>query len=180
MRKALFLAVLLTLMGAGAAQAAEAKIAVFNSRAVAAKSTPFTDAQKKIEGQYGPEKTRLEGQGKQLQKQADELQKQRTALSREAFAERSESFMRAKRNFEDAMQAYTRKVEGALIRVNQEFAQRMFMAAQDYGMKRGISVLIDTATDSVAYYDKTLDVTEDIIKEVARVYREGKPVGGQK
>ena len=180
MRKALFLAVMISLMSVAAAQAADAKVAIFNSRAVAAKSEPFTAARKKIENQYGPEKKRLETQAATLQKLADDLNKQRSALSREALAEKSESFMRDKRNFEDASQAYGRKVESALVRIDQEFGARLFQAAQDYGMRRSLGVLIDTAAGGVVYHDKTIDVTEDLIKEVARVYREGKPIPGQK
>lgn len=179
MRKILFLAAVITLFSAVTAQAAASGIAVFNSRAVAAKSEPFTAARKKIEGQYGPEKKRLETQGQALEKQAEDLQKQRSALSREAMTEKGEAFMRSKRNFEDAMQTYTRKVEAALIRIDQEFSARLFQAAQDYGMRKGFSVLMDQAGGSIVYFDKSVDVTEDMIKEVARVYREGKPIPGQ-
>jgi Outer membrane protein len=179
MRKALFLAVILSLVVAVSAQAAETKIGIFNSRAVAANSEPFTAARKKIENQYLPEKKKLESQGQTLQKQADDLQKQQSALSREALTEKSDAFMRAKRNFEDASQSYTRKVEAALIRIDQEFGARMFQAAQDYGMRKGVTVLFDTAAGGIIYHDRTVDVTDDLIKEVARVYKEGKPLPGQ-
>ncbi|MDR3074353.1 MAG: OmpH family outer membrane protein [Deltaproteobacteria bacterium] len=179
MRKALFLAAAICLVTAAVAQAAEIKVAMFNSRSVAAASEPFTAARKKIENQYGPEKTKLETQAKALQKQADDLQNKRSALSPEALAEQSESFMRAKRNFEDASQAYGRKVEAALVRIDREFGSRLSQAVQDYGMRKGLTMLIDAAPGVVVYYDKTTDVTEDIVKEVARVYKEGKPVSGQ-
>ena len=178
MRKVLFLAVVFTLVSVAVAQAAELRVGVFNSRAIAERSEPFTAARKKIETQYGPEKKKLETQAQTLQNQADDLQKQRTALSPEAFTERGDSFMRAKRNFEDASQSYTRKVEAAFIRIDQEFGARLLQAIQDYGMRRNFSLLLDQA-GGVAYFDKSLDVTEDLIKEVARVYREGKPTQGQ-
>lgn len=178
MRKALFLAALISLVTVVSAQAAG--IAIFNSRAVAANSEPFTAARKKIENQYLPEKKKLETQAQGLQKQADDLQAQRQALSREALAEKSDAFMRTKRNFEDASQAYTRKVEAALIRIDQEFSARLYQAAQDYGIRKGIEALFDTASGSIIYHDKKNDVTEDLIKEVARVYKEGKPIPGQK
>jgi outer membrane protein len=180
MRKALFLAVIICLAAAFTAQAADAKIAIFNSRAVAANSEPFTAARKKIENQYGPEKKKLEQQAQTLQKQADDLQKQRTAMSREALTQKSDEFMRTKHNFEDASQSYGRKVEAALIRIDQEFGARLFQASQDYGMRKGLSILIDTAVSGVVYSDKSVDVTEDLIKEVARVYKEGKPIPQRK
>ena len=179
MRKALFLAVIFCLASVISANAAEAKIAVFNSRAVAAQSDPFTQARKKVENQYIPEKKKLEAQAQTLQKQADDLQKQSASLTREALAEKSESFMRAKRNFEDATAAYQRKAEAALIRIDQEFSARLFQAAQDYGMKKGLTVLLDVSAGGIIYQDKSVDVTDDLVKEVARVYKEGKPIPGQ-
>ena len=178
MRKTFFLAALFCLVSATVVQAAELKVSLFNSRAVAAASEPFTAARKKLEAQYGPEKTKLENQAKALEKQADDLQNKRSVLSPEALAEQSDTFMRAKRNFEDASQSYTRKVEAALVRIDREFGARLSQAVQDYGMRKGLTMLIDAAPGIVVYYDATIDVTEDIVKEVARVYKEGKPVPG--
>lgn len=179
MRKILLLAAAIVLLSAASAHAAAGPIGVFNSRAVADRSEAVIAARKKIEAQYGPEKKKLEAQGQTLQKQADELQKQRSALSREALAEKGDAFMRAKRNFEDAMQTYSRKLEAALIRADQEFGARLVQAVQDYGMRKSFSLLIDQGAGGIAYFDKSVDVTEDLIKEVARVYREGKPIPGQ-
>lgn len=179
MRKALFLAVLLCLVTAFSAQAAD-KVAVFNSRAVAANSEPFTAARKKIENQYMPEKKKLEDQAKKLQGMADELQNKRSTMTREKFEEKSEAFMRAKRNFEDSSQTYTRKVEQALVRIDQEFAGRLFQAAMDYGMRKSYAVILDSAAGGIIYHDKSVEVTDDLVKEVARVYKEGKPLPGQK
>ncbi|MDL2209455.1 OmpH family outer membrane protein [Desulfovibrio sp. OttesenSCG-928-O18] len=180
MRKALFLAVAICLLSVVTAQAADLKIAIFNSRAVAARSEPFTAAQKKIQAQFSAEKSKLDAQGKSLEQQAADLQKQRAAMSREAFAEKSDAFMRTKRNFEDAAQSYSRKVEAAMIRIDQEFGGRLIQAVQDYGMRSGYDLIIDAASTGVAFHNKSIDVTEDLIKEVARVYKEGKPITGKK
>lgn len=180
MRKALFLTVVVTLLSVATAQAADLKIAIFNSRTVAAKCEPFSAARKKIENQFGPEKKRIETQAQSLKKQADDLQKQSTTLSREAFTEKSDSFMRAKRNFEDAAQALGRKMETAIVRIDQEFGARLVQAVQEYGVRKNYDLLIDADSTGVAFHNKSINVTEDIIKEVARVYREGKPVAGQK
>ena len=180
MRKVLFLAIAISLFAAMSAQAAEVKIGVFNSLAVANSSEPYMAARKKLEAQYGPEEKKLKTQEAALQKQAGDLQKQQAAMSPEAFAEKSDSFRQAKRNFEDAAQSLNRKVETAAFRMNQEFGGRLAQAVQDYGMRRGFTVLFDTATRAAVYYDKSVDVTDDIVKEVARVYKEGKPLPGQK
>ena len=176
MRKALFLTAVFCLVAATTAQAAADKIAVFSSRAVASQSEPFITARKKIESQYAPEKNRIEEQMKRVNSQAEELQKQRSTMSREAYAEKSETFLRAKRNVEDNAQTFTRKVETALVRLEQEFTLRLVQAVQDYGARRGYAVILDASGPPVLYADKSVDVTADIIKELARVYREGKPL----
>ncbi len=179
MRKALFLAVIICLVSVISAQAAEVKLGIFDSRAVAASSEPFNTARKKIDNQYAAEKKKLETQGQTLEKQAGDLQRQRATMTPEAMAEKSESFMRSKRNFEDAYQAYARKVEAAYMRIEQEFKARLFQAIQDYGMRKGMTAIFDRNA-GVLYHDKSVDITEDIIKELARVYKEGKPIPGLK
>jgi Skp family chaperone for outer membrane proteins len=176
MRKVLFLAAAFCLVAVSTAQAAADKIAVFNSRAVAGQSEPFTAARNKIETQYAPEKKRIEDQMKRVNSQAEDLQKQRGGMSREAFAEKSEAFLRAKRNVEDSAQSFSRKYETALVRLDQEFTLRLVQAVQEYGARRGFAMILDTAGPTVLYADKSADVTADIIKELARVYREGKPI----
>ncbi len=175
MRKSLFLALVLSLLAALPAYAAADKIAVFNSRAVAAKCDPFVAAQKRLENQFGNEKKTLETQSASLQKQAEELQSRTAAMSPEAREDRRAAFLRSKRDFEDRFQAYNRKAEAALMRLQQEFGQQLVKAAQDYGTRKGYSVMIDAAMGGLIYFDKSIDVTADMITEINRVYKEGRP-----
>ena len=176
MRKALFLAVVICLISVVSAQAADSKIVIFSSRLVAARCEPFTTAQKKLETQFAPERKKLEAQAQALEKQAADLQNQRATLTREALADKSDAFMRAKRNFEDQSQAFGRKAESALVRVNQEFTGRLLQACQEYGARKGLTMLIDGSNTGVLYFDRAIDVTDDIVKEVARAYKENKPL----
>ncbi len=179
MRKSLFLAVIFSLLAALPAYAAEGKIGVFNSRAVAAKCEPLSAAQKKLENQFANEKKTLENQSAALKKQADELQSRTAALSPEAREDKRAAFLRAKRDFEDRYQAFARKAEAAAMRLQQDFSQQMFKAAQDYGSRKGYSILLDSSMGGPIYYDKSVDVTEDMIAEINRVYKASPATGSR-
>ncbi|MDL2272186.1 OmpH family outer membrane protein [Desulfovibrio sp. OttesenSCG-928-I05] len=172
MRKSLFLSLALAvlLLGVAGTAQAEMKIGVFNSRAVAAQCAPAVDAGKKLDAQFANEKSGIERASQDLQKQADELQAKQSVLSPEAWEDLRIKFNRQKRDFEDRYQSFVRKVEAANMRVQQEFMNNLFQAAQEYGSKNGYSVLLDSAMGGPIFYDKTVDVTEAMIAELTRVY----------
>lgn len=172
MRKSLFLSLalaVLLLATAGAAQA-EMKIGVFNSRAVASQCQPAQEAGKKLDAQFANEKSGLERTNQDLQKQAEELQAKQSVLAPEAWEELRVKFNRQKRDFEDRYQSFIRKVEAANGRMQQEFMNNLFQAAQEYGSKNGYSILLDSAMGGPIFYDKSVDVTEAMIAELTRVY----------
>ena len=181
MRNRLFLALTLALLIAApaTAAAAEGKIGVFNSRAVAAQCTALKEAQKKIESQYAGEKATLEKQGADLKKRAEELQTQSAALGADAREDRRASFLRSKRDFEDKYAAFARKVEKAAMQVQQEFGNNLLKATQNYGSAKGYSILLDAAMGGPIYFDKSVDVTGDIITEINRVYKDPKPAAAR-
>ena len=178
MRKSIFLAVLCTLVFAATAYAADTKVGVFNSRAVAAKCDALTAAQKKLESQFAGEKSQLEKQNADLKKRAEGLQTQTAALSPEAREDKRTEFLRLKRDFEDRYQAFVRKAEAAGMKLQQEFMTNMVKAAQEYGTRKGYAILLDSAMGGPIYFDKGVDVTGDMIAEINRVYKEPKAASG--
>jgi outer membrane protein len=173
MRKSLFLAVILSLVFAVSAQAAETKVGVFNSRAVAAKCDALTAALKKLESQFAGEKNQLEKQQADLRKRADELQTQGAAMSAQAREDKATALKRMGRDFEDKYQTFMRKVETSNSKVQQEFFGNLAKAAQEYGTRSGYSILLDTNMGGPVFFDKSVDVTADIITEINKIYKPG-------
>lgn len=174
MRNSLFLAAVLSLFFVTSAQAAEGKIGVFNSRAVAAKCDALTAAMKKQESQFANEKGQLERQSADLKKRAEELQAQTAALSPEAREDKRTEFLRMKRDFEDRYQTFARKAEAAGMKLQQDFASNLFKAAQEFGSRNGYVILLDSSMGGPVFFDKSVDVTSDMITEINRVYKEPK------
>ena len=78
------LALVICVLLAGSAFAADTKIGVFNSQAVAMDSDAAKAAQQKLQSQFGAEKNQLEKQAKDLQSKGEALQAQMATLSAKA------------------------------------------------------------------------------------------------
>ena len=184
MRRSIFLAVILTLVFTASAYAADTKVGVFNSRAVAAKCDALNAALKKQEAQFAGEKSQLERQNADLKKRAEDLQTKTAALSPEAREDKRTEFLRMKRDFEDRYQAFARKAEAAGMKLQQEFMLNLSKAAQEYGTRRSYAILLDSGMGGpIFFFDRGVDVTSDMIVEINRVYKEPKaaaPSGGSR
>lgn len=174
MSKALITAALaVCLMAGSVAHAADFKIGVVNMQVIAMQSEPAQEAQKKMKSTFGPEKDQLEKTAKDLQKKAEDMKAQSAALSPEAKEDKKVEFIRLKRDLDDKTRAFARKVEAAEMRIRQDMAQIILKAAKEYGEKKGFAMIIDGASGGVIHAEKSLDVTNDVLAEVNRLWRAG-------
>lgn len=174
MRKILVLAVAVMLMASSTAMAAEMKIGLVNMQKLATQSEAAQEAQKKMRATFGAEKDQLDKQAADLKKKADEMKAQSAALSPEAKEDKKVEFIRLKRDFEDKARVFARKVEGAEMRIRQEMAELIMKAASDFASKKGYTMVMDGASAGVIYADKAMDVTDEMLNEVNRVWRANK------
>ena len=147
-----------------AAHAAELKVAVFDSQVVAEKSNVLKDAKAAMDKTFGPEQ-------KKLEQQRAALEKQSTAMTSGDPAKIAE-MQKAQRDYSDKAGAYLRKIQAAENDVRQQVVATMNKAAADYAKKNGYNLILDS--QSVAYADGAMDVTNDMVTEVNRVWREAK------
>lgn len=174
MRKILVFAVAAFLMAASTAMAADLKVGIVNMQKLATQCEAAQEAQKKMKATFGPEKDQLDKQAADLKKRADEMKAQFAALSPEAKEDKKVEFIRLKRDFEDKARVFARKVEAAQMRIRQDMAEMIMKAASDYAAKKGFTVILDGAAAGVIHADKSLDVTDDMLIEVNRVWHAGK------
>ncbi len=152
--------------------AAEMKIGLINLATVVVQCDAGKDAAKKMNDQFSAEKKQLEAQDANLKKKATELEAQRAALSAEAREDKQVEFMRLKRDLEDKSRLFVRKVEAAEMRVRQDIGSVVMKAVNDYGKKNGYTFIMDGTAAGVMYTDGGVDITNDIIKETNRVWKE--------
>lgn len=156
---------------AGSAFAAELKIGVFNSQAVAMDSDAAKAAQTKLQGQFGTEKTQLEKQAKDLQTKGEALQAQVATLSEKARQDKQMEFMRSRREFEEKSRNFARKVENSEGQIRQSMAQQIYQAATTVAQQKKLDLILDAAAGSVMFATPDLDITKAVLAEVNRLWK---------
>lgn len=175
MRKTFLLTLVLCLfiaLQAGAAQAAEAKIGVFNMAEVALECDAFKEAQKKLKDTYGKDEQALTKKEQELKKKFDDFAVKQAGLSAEARQDRQVALMREKRDHDDRKNDFMRKIAAAEGKTRDQISRAIVIAVGDYGKKNKYSMIIDSLSAGVFYLEPSMDITKDILRETNRVWKE--------
>ncbi len=164
MRKVLLMALVLTFMTASVALA-ETKIGVVDMQVIASKSEPAADAKKKMDAKYGAERKELEKQAKTLQSKGEALQKSPTEA-------KQVEFVKLKRAFDEKQYKFARSVEADEVKIRQEMVTLVFGAAYEVAQAKGINFVVDITAAGVLYADKSMDLTEEVLTEVNKRWKE--------
>lgn len=170
MRKVLLMTLALCVMMAGAALAAEtsapaAKIGVVDMQAVATQSDPAKAAKKQMESKYGKEREALEKQGETLKKKAEALKDPK------ASEEKKLEFIRLKQELDQKTRNFLRKVEQEEIKLRQDMVTLVFNATYEVAQRKGFNFVVDITAGGVLYADKSMDLTQDVLLEVNKLYK---------
>lgn len=168
MRKSLALAVSFVLLFAAAAHA-EMKVAVFDVQVVAEKSDALKEAQEMWKKNYDGEKA-------QLEKQRDALEKKAATLTKATEAQKKE-FQKSERDFAEKTNAFMRKMQASELEIRKELDTLIVQSASEYAAAKGYTLILDTK--SAPYFDKSMDVTDDMVKEANRVWAAAKKDAGK-
>lgn len=151
--------------------AADFPIGVFNSQSIAMESEAAKAAQKKLQSDFGSEKTQLEKQAKDLQAKADDLQAKAAAMTPQAREEKQKEFIDLRRNFEEKSRDFAIRVEQTENGLRQYLAEQIYLAAETVAKKKGLKLVLDSASGSVMYLEKNLDVTKEILEAINAAWK---------
>ncbi len=165
MRKVLLMALMLTMMTASVALA-EVKIGVVDMQVIAAESEPAKDAKKKMDAKFGAEKAELEKLAKNLQTKSEALQKNLTDT-------KQVEFVKLKRAFDEKQYKFARSVEQDEIKIRQEMVTLVFRSAYAVAQAKGLNYVVDITAGGVLYADESMDLTQDVLAEVNKLWKSG-------
>ena len=147
------------------------KIGIVNMQALIEECDAAKDALKLLSDQFSEERNELEQMAADLQRRAEELQAQSDFLSSETLEEKKREFVTKKRELEDRTRFFARKVETAENRIRQDMQALIYKASQEFAERGRYTILLNGNQAGLLYADRSLDVTEDLLKEVNRIYR---------
>ena len=181
MRKVLMTAVAVGLLLAGQVYAADggavpaAKIGVVDMQTVATQSVPAQAAKTTMENKFGTERNALEKQGEALKKKAEALKNPK------ASEEKKLDFIRSKQDLDQKTRNFLRKVEQEEVKLRQDMVTLVFSATYEVARAKGFNFVVDVTAGGVLYADQTMDLTQDVLTEVNKIYKEkANDKGGKK
>lgn len=173
MRNVVLMTLAACLLLAGAAFAADesavpaAKIGVVDMQTVATQSEPAQAAKKQMESKYGKERQSLEKQGEALKKKAEDLKNPK------ASEEKKLAFIRAKQELDQKTRNFLRKVEQDEVKLRQDMVTLVFSATYEVARAKGFNFVVDVTAGGVLYADQSMDLTQDVLTEVNKLYKAG-------
>lgn len=142
----------------------EVKIGVINAQDIIAKTKKGMEVQKKLEGLQNDAQQKVDT----LQNEIKQLQKD---LSSPAL--NNDTREKKNREMEDKRLSYNRLVQDAQKNIQEESQkelmnlQREIMPLiQQIGESQGFTLILDMANSGIAYFDKTIDITDQVVKAV--------------
>ncbi len=152
------------------AQSSEMKIGVANLQTIASQCKANKDAEEKLKENFSEEKEQLDKLSKQIENLTNELKQQSSALSVEAKQARRAKLVNMTRDHNDRSRVFVNKVKDAEAIIRKEILAAIFIAAKEYAEKNGYALILDSGLSGVLYSTENMDVTNDLLKEVDRVW----------
>ncbi|MDY0301500.1 MAG: OmpH family outer membrane protein [Trichlorobacter sp.] len=164
--KQFLLVITLMMLGAGVAQAAETKIGYIDMQRTLNLSEAGVQAKNQLQDKVQGYQKQINAKQEELQKLKNDLEKQSVALNEATRAAREKDYQQKLKDFqrfakdaEEDMQAR----DGELTRKILETLEKLI---SDYGSKNGFTVILDAHSAGLLYADKSIDVTDAVLKEL--------------
>ncbi len=151
MRTVVLMTLAACLLMAGAAFAADenaapaVKIGVVDMQTVATPREPAQAAKKKAEDLKNPK----------------------------ASEEKKLAFIRAKQELDQKTRNFLRKVEQDEVKLRQDMVTLVFSATYEVARAKGFNFVVDVTAGGVLYADQSMDLTQDVLAEVNKLYKAG-------
>ena len=164
------LAALLALLPAGSALAKDFKVGLVNMQVLVEKSDMGKLAQQNMQEEFSAERNEIAKLRQDVQAMIEDIKAQAATLTPEAKERKWMEYINMKRVLDDKSREFSRKVEAAEGRVRKEMVGLFIIAAKSFSEKNGYSLIMDGNQSGVVFADKSLDVTEEMLKEVNLIW----------
>lgn len=144
------------------------KIGVVDMQIVATESDPAKAAREEMEAKYGKEREALEKKGQSLKKQAEGLK------GPKASEQKKLDFIKTKQKLDQDTRNFLRKVEQDEVKIRQDMVTLVFNATYEVARSKGYTFVVDVNAGGVLYAERSMDLTQAVLEEVNRLYKENK------
>ena len=164
------LAALLAVLPVIPALAKDFKVGLVNMQVLVEKSDMGKLAQQNMQEEFSAERDEISKLRQDVQTMIEDIKAQAATLTPEAKERKWMEYINMKRVLDDKSREFSRKVETAEGRVRKEMVGLFIIAAKSFSEKNGYSLIMDGNQSCVVFADKSLDVTEEMLKEVNLIW----------
>lgn len=162
--KRVMMAVLMLVMMSGAVWAADTRVAYIDMQRALNTSEAGKAAKDQLQEKLKKYQEQINAKQADLQKLKSDLEKQGMTLNEVARAAKEKDYQQKLKDF----QRFTKDAEEDLQARDAEFTKKILETlekiVQEYGKKSGYAMIFDDRGAGLLYADKTVDLTDDILK----------------
>jgi outer membrane protein len=159
------LIIMLFMCWAFSAHGAELKIGFVDLNKALNESERGKNATKILEDVVNSKKTILVDKEKELKGLDEELKKQSSVLTPESLKSKTEELNKLYKSYQRMVKDFQEEVQKKEAEFTQEIQKGLLEITQQIGKEKGYSIIFEKNASGLIYGQKTIDITEDLIKK---------------
>ncbi len=172
--KKILLFVLVFILGSFTFLSAEVKIGVFDLQKIMIMSDAGKDIKSMLEKKKAYYQKIIKQKESQLKKMKEEIEKKAIMLSDTAKQEKEMEYQRKLRELKLYASDSENELKQLYATKTQKLIHDILKVARDYAKKNKFTILIERQEGGIVYFSKTIDVTNEILKEYNDFYKKQK------
>jgi outer membrane protein len=141
------------------------KFAVVDIEKFQGQSKSFQKIKEGLQEKFASLQKKLDEKKSELIEIEDELKKQSMMLSLDAKEDKAKELEKKRRHFKYLAEDFTQEMKQAQLEARQSLAKELEKVVEKIGKKEGYTMIMEKRTIGLVYFDKTLDITDQVIKE---------------
>ncbi len=149
--------------------AADIKIGVLDMKRLQQRSANFQKIREELKRKYNALQKKLDAERAQIEKLEKELQKQSMMLSLDAKENKEMELGKLTRHYKYMVGEVTQEMKDAEFEATRKVGKEIEKIVEKIGKKEGFTVILEQGTVGLVYYNKTIDITAQVIKAYDRM-----------
>lgn len=159
---------------AGSPVLAEEKIGFYDMDQIIRNSDAGKKSIEEIKRLVEKSKGVIQEKEKELQKLKDELEKQRSLMKPEVLKDKEATYQKKFRDYQLLVKDSNEELQGKQQDMAKEYVPEIMKIVKVIGEKEKYTLIIDTYTIPIAYWNKTNDLTKKVLDEFNRSFKPSK------
>lgn len=166
--------VILSLVMSGSYAIAADKIGFIDVRGIMIRSEAGKKASKEFRAAFEKNKAKIQREEDKLKQLKEELEKQRLILKPEAVKEKEISYQTEFRDYQRLVKDSNEELQRRDQTLSRELIPEILKVVNTIGEKEKYTIILDVNTQGIAYLSKENDITDKVIKEFNKTYKDNK------